>query len=228
MSPQTDGEEILKEIVEGLEGVSAGGWEYGRIKKVGRYGCYFSFTLMDADGDSIADAINTEVSEIVFEDDEYGGQSVDQLAFTNFRHLARCSPDNIRAVADYVTALAAERDAAKDREVKLVSVLSEQTELVDRLLTIVDGIEQDVGCGHPDKIWPLLGPVNDRAKTLLTGARHCETRPEQKPVPPLREGYVRKGGRNPTTSIIERPLAAAGVRSQQNPSADEEGDSNDG
>lgn len=58
----------------------------------------------------------------------------------------------------------------------LIKILRKQTELTDRLLTIVDCMAEDVGCtDHPDKIWPVLGPVNDKARDILRkidGADH--------------------------------------------------------
>ncbi len=51
---------------------------------------------------------------------------------------------------------------------KLIKILRKQTELTDRLLTIVDCMAEDIGCpDDADRIWPLLGPVNNKARDIL-------------------------------------------------------------
>lgn len=168
MSEHTDGKAILKELVDGLKGVSAGDWDCDWIEtESDGEGTYFSHILMDNEGYTIADATNANSVDIVAESDgEGGGDTVDLLASANFKHLARCSPSNIRAIADHVAKLEAERDAALSRAGSLEKVLTAQTNLTDRLLTIVECMEQDIGCERPDVIWPLLGPINDQARAL--------------------------------------------------------------
>lgn len=256
-----DGETVLKEMVDGLKGVSGGPWDHDETPGENGEGHYSSSKLIDSEGQTIADATNVDVSWLEFDcpgDNLGNGQYVDMLAHENFKHFARCSPDNIRAIAAYVSTLKSERDAARaalehDRSIVcdqyreigaiihshewtlegrgsyawdddnfrdefrnvsaalvaafdplkvvisdwsncptdaaeiakarqdaiaeldaaqarvkvLAELLAEQTGLCGRLLTIVDSIEQDIGCETPDKIWPLLGPVNDRALEAL-------------------------------------------------------------
>lgn len=103
----------------------------------------------------------------------------DNLKHDIARHLTITSEQ-----ATQIEALVAERDAALARvselenleaeKAELMKVLSEQTALVDRLLTIVDCLEQDIGSESPDKIWPELGPVNDHAEALLAALAKAE------------------------------------------------------
>ena len=118
MTTQTetpDGEVILKQMLDGLEGVSEGDWEYDTTETESGVSYYTTCMLLDGDGYVIADAINATAADIMFESDGEGdGEVVDRLAFANFHHIARCSPDNIRAIAEYVKKLEGEREALKD------------------------------------------------------------------------------------------------------------------
>lgn len=102
------GAEILKEIVDGLHDVSDGPWECDFTDSENDEGTFNSQLLWDKDGGVIADAINANATRIIT---EYSGDGdeyvdvIDVLALNNFRHFARCSPDNIRAIAAYVDTL---------------------------------------------------------------------------------------------------------------------------
>jgi hypothetical protein len=112
------GEAILEEMVEGLKGVAPGPWECDWTDSENDEGTFQSHLLWDKDSNVIADAINATATDIIMEHsgdfDEYV-DVIDVLAMNNFRHFARCSPDNIRAIATYASVLKAERDAALER-----------------------------------------------------------------------------------------------------------------
>jgi hypothetical protein len=111
------GAAILKEMVDGLEGVSPGGWECDWTDSENDEGTFNSQLLWDKDGGVIADAINSNATRIITEYSGDGDEYVDVIdvqAMNNFRHIARCSPDNIRAIASYVEALEAENKAMRE------------------------------------------------------------------------------------------------------------------
>ena len=120
MTTQTDtpgGEAVLKQMLDGLEGVSEGPWDHDETPSETDKGYYSSSKLMDSEGRTFADAINADATDLELDcpGDNLGeGQYVDELAYANFDHLARCSPDNIRAIAEYVKKLEGEREALKD------------------------------------------------------------------------------------------------------------------
>ena len=174
MTTQTetpDGEVILKQMLDGLEGVSEGDWEYDTTETESGVSYYTTCMLLDGDGYVIADAINATAADIMFESDGEGdGEVVDRLAFANFHHIARCSPDNIRAIAEYVTALTAERDAALARVRELEGLINTpETEDFVKAVPLEAahqierwGVEHDAGKSALDWFW-VVGYLSQKA-----------------------------------------------------------------
>ena len=100
---------LVKELRDGLEGVSIGPWDIDDLKNDGDYGSgpdcnsgFDSYALYDGNGKIITDTLNNEVAE-VHEDwpDEDGyAHAWDEQAKKDISHIARCSPDSIRALLD--------------------------------------------------------------------------------------------------------------------------------
>lgn len=100
MSEQTKSpNEIATELLEGLEGVTPGEWLSDAIKSENDSGNFNTYAVYSENG-VVSDALNNEVSEIIFETDDFdGGYSTDIQAKADIEHIARCSKPNIEALA---------------------------------------------------------------------------------------------------------------------------------
>lgn len=105
-SNTTDGETVLKEMVDGLEGVTEGPWEIRRPDPnrpilVANWDCYPIATFF---------TVSTYPGQ--------QGQKFDTINIKNDGpHLVRCAPENIRAIAAYVSTLKSERDTQAEANV---------------------------------------------------------------------------------------------------------------
>lgn len=121
VKPITD--EELTKINNGLKTVSKGPWEVEWIKSEGSYGSgphcregFETFQLLNADGESIGDALNSDVAMI---EEESSGDCDDVfLAFdaqgkADFEHIARLDPDTVASMIARIRADAAEIEKLK-------------------------------------------------------------------------------------------------------------------
>lgn len=103
MTTQIDGEAVLKEMVDGLEGVTAGPWEIRRP---------------DPDRPTLIADYDCHPIARLYTTSTYPGQEGKRFDVVNLDadgpHLARCTPENIRAIATYVEALEAENKALRE------------------------------------------------------------------------------------------------------------------
>jgi hypothetical protein len=102
-------DEQIAAIRDGTEGVTPGPWEADTTKSDGCYGSgedchegYQTSVLLDAKGERIADALNSDCGQVSEEYDEDGCYAWDEVAKRNFAYIARCDPDTIRALATEV------------------------------------------------------------------------------------------------------------------------------
>lgn len=92
------------------------------------------------------------------------------------KRLLKCAADQDNSLENDVWCVDELREAAaalaeeQKRSAALLEALNEQTALVDRLLTIVECQEADIGCESPDAIWPLLGPSYEKSSALISQA----------------------------------------------------------
>jgi hypothetical protein len=141
-------DEQIAAIRDGTEGVTPGPWEADTTKSDGCYGggedChegYQTSVLLDAKGERIADALNSDCGQVSEEYDEDGCYAWDEVAKRNFAHIARCDPDTIRALATEVLESRAEIAAKDARIAELEGALA--TEKAER------GLLQDVLDSRP-------------------------------------------------------------------------------
>lgn len=87
MTTQTDGEAVLKEMVDGLEGVTPGPWDW----------------LMSGLIRALRDDLAGPLFEVRVPHKKYQRLTKTHVQeVSNGQHIARCSPDNVRAIAAYV------------------------------------------------------------------------------------------------------------------------------
>lgn len=104
---------IIAELEAGLKGVTPGPWFSDGVKSDGSYGSgddlhegYDAFAVYSeavsyyGKPASICDTHNSDVGEIQEEFDENGHSAWDEQARENMAHIARCSPENIRAICN--------------------------------------------------------------------------------------------------------------------------------
>lgn len=145
---QTEGAAILKEMVDGLKGVTEGPWiksgtQFQISEKCAAAGPQYGMLFFSPLGKTDKEAA---------------------CAILDMKHIARCCPDNISAISAYVEALEAENKAALER----VAVLENAIKLFMREVSTVANRMH-----HRDELksGALADAVINASETLNGGAK---------------------------------------------------------
>jgi len=110
-------ERLIREIIEGCEGVTPGPWESDGIKNDG----FMSYEVTDPNNRSVADALNAGVIEVQEEE----GRGWDEQGRKNMAHIARLDPATVRSMATELLANRTALDAANATIERLREALTE-------------------------------------------------------------------------------------------------------